>query len=227
MGNNRRRLISVIKPVPSVFIFAAQSKSMIEKEMLTSGMGYNEYRELTAQMAAEGKTTGPEQSESRIDFTKLNESRMKRLDKTIEVPAELKKMVQSVVCDHVWILLSESWCGDSAQNIPIIAKVAEASPKVELRVLLRDENLEFMDRYITNGGRGIPKLIAFDKNTLEELWQWGPRPAPAQQLMLDNKRTQAKPMDEVKKDIQVWYNNDKGRTLIEEFLALLAPCIPA
>lgn len=200
---------------------------MIEQATIDKAMSYPEYRELTARMAAEGKTTGPEQTESRIQFTQLNESRMKRIDKTVVVPDELKEMVKMVTCDHIWLVLSESWCGDSAQNIPIIAKVADESPRVELKVLLRDENLDVMDRYITDGGRGIPKLIAFDKNTKEELWQWGPRPKPAQQLMLDNKKTQAKPMDEVKKDIQIWYNKDKGQTIIQEFLLLLAPCITA
>lgn len=198
---------------------------MIERKELENAMSYAEYRALTKSLVADEKSTGPEQTEARIQFTALNESRMNRLDKKIEVPEELKNIVQSIVCEQTWVVLSESWCGDAAQVIPIIAKVADVTPKVELKILLRDNNLDVMDRYLTNGGRSVPKLVSFDTNTLEQMWEWGPRPAPAQKLMTDNKRTQAKPMDEVKKDIQIWYNKDKGRTLIEEFILLLAPCI--
>ncbi len=60
------------------------------------------------------------------------------------------------------LVLAEDWCGDASNTIPVLAKVAEQVPGLELRVLRRDEHPEVMDRYLTNGARSIPIVIALD-----------------------------------------------------------------
>src|SRR5699024_10431507 len=74
----------------------------------------------------------------------------------------------------------EGWCGDAAQCLPAIYKMAQESENIGLKLILRDEHLEIMDQYLTNGGRSIPKLICLDAESLEEKGTCEPRPASIQ-----------------------------------------------
>jgi len=117
------------------------------------------------------------------------------------------------------MIITETWCGDSAQSIPILAKAASLNDKINLRIVLRDENLNIMDSYLTNGSRSIPKLVAFDEND-NELFQWGPRPQQAQNLMLKMKNDGA-PKDEMNKQLHLWYAKDRGNEIEKELIELL------
>lgn len=76
------------------------------------------------------------------------------------------------------MVITEPWCGDSAFLLPVIAKASALDEHVTLRNLLRDDNLDIMDQYLTGGSRSIPKLVAFSAEG-EELCTWGPRPEEA------------------------------------------------
>ena len=153
-------------------------------------------------------------------YTKLNWSRMRRLDKQSKINTSLAKKVEAIEGKQVWLVLVEGWCGDVAQNLPVIQKMVELNPNIELRMIFRDENLDVMDAYLTNGGRSIPKLIAMDADSLEELWTWGPRPAPVQEMVEEYKKTGG-PYSEFSEKVQKWYNGDKTQTLQNEFEALI------
>ena len=154
------------------------------KEYLNASLSYDEYRGLIEELVEEGKTTGPNQSESLANFTRLNRQRMNRLEKTIELGLDLKTATQTSSRKQTWLIITEAWCGDAAQNIPIIEKIAAESDIIETRYILRDENPELIDRFLTNGARSIPKVIALDTDLLEVLWTWGARPKAAQELYL-------------------------------------------
>lgn len=193
---------------------------MITKEQFESGYTYSEYRKLVQTEFDNGRSTGLDRSEEHLNYTELNLFRMKRLDKTIELEEELKKQLAKLPCRVNWLVLAEGWCGDAAQNLPILNKMAEASPKIKLRILLRDENLDVMDHYLTNGGRAIPKLIIMDEN-MNEVDTWGPRPGVVQEMVMENKRIGKVPYSEFSKVVQKWYSTDKGKTLGAEMLAVL------
>ncbi len=108
------------------------------------------------------------------DYRKLNFQRSSRLEKTFVPSEETRQIFSNIIKKQKWILITESWCGDSAQNLPIIAKLAELNSLIDFKIVLRDSNLDFMDLYLTNGGRAIPKLIVFDEND-NELFRWGPQ----------------------------------------------------
>ncbi|GJM60052.1 thioredoxin family protein [Persicobacter diffluens] len=190
-------------------------------EKIEQGYSYAEYRALTDQLLSEGKTTGDNQSEAMIEYTQLNVQRMKRAEKVFMLNEETEKHLQAIDRPIYWVVLSEAWCGDAALNLPAIAKMAEVNDHIKLSILLRDENPEVMDQYLTNGGRSIPKLIAVDAESGAELFTWGPRPAPAQQIVLDWKASGSTNPDEKNVAIQKWYAKDKGLTIQEEFIALL------
>lgn len=195
-------------------------KDMITKEQFESGMTYKEYRSMIDELFENGKTTGTDHSEGILNYTKMNIQRMKRLDKTIELDQELIDQLKSVPCPVNWLLITEAWCGDAAQNVPILNKMAEASPNINLKLILRDENLEIMDQYLTNGGRAIPKLVILDGD-MNEIATWGPRPSIIQEMVMENKRLGAMPYSEFGKVVQKWYASDKGKSLQREMMDVI------
>ncbi|WP_242927793.1 thioredoxin family protein [Pontibacter vulgaris] len=197
------------------------SNTVITKEHLAKALTYTQYREMTDQLLAEGKTTGPNQSEAMIEYTRMNVHRMRRVEKTTVLTDELLQVLLSVQTKMVWAILTEPWCGDAAQIVPALVKIADASPNIEVKLLLRDENPEVMDAYLTNGGRSIPKLVALKADTLEELGTWGPRPEPAQKLFLEMKANNT-PYQEFVEKLHGWYAKDRSQTLQQEFKLLLA-----
>lgn len=197
---------------------------MKANELITKAEKYTYagYRQLLENLMAEGKTTGTNQSSDMVDYAKLNNQRMSRLDKTLILIPELETALTNLNRNLLWVVITEGWCGDAAQNVPLIGKIAETAPnKINLQLVLRDENLELMDRYLTNGGRSIPKLICFDAETKEELGIWGPRPAEAQELFLSLKSNPNLSKDEFITAVHQWYSQDKTRTMQKEFATLL------
>ena len=192
----------------------------ITQEHLASAISYMQYLEMIDRLLAEGKTTGDNHSEEMVEYTRMNMHRMYRMEKTVVLDDEIVQLLLSVENKMTWLVLTEAWCGDAAQNIPAIAKIADASPLIEVRFLLRDEHPELMDAYLTNGTRSIPKLIALDADTLEVLGTWGPRPEPAQQLVLEAKENNL-PFKEMAEKLHGWYAKDRSRTLQQDFKCLL------
>lgn len=197
--------------------------------LLEQAMDYPRYRQLIDELWALGKTTGDNHSEAMLHYTQLNITRMKRLDKTARLSEETLSVLHRLDRPLIWLTLTEAWCGDAAQSIPVLAKMAEQSEHISLKLLLRDEQPELMDAFLTNGGRSIPKAIIVDAETREVLGSWGPRPA-ALQLIVDAARKElASITDEAEKKAQYqllttvaqkWYAKDKTKSVQEEFLAL-------
>src|SRR5919107_1466896 len=77
------------------------------------------------------------------------------------------------------LVLSEDWCGDAVNTVPIVARLADRCPNVDLRVLARDENPDIMDAHLTGSSRSIPVIIVLDDAYEERGW-WGPRPTVLQ-----------------------------------------------
>lgn len=194
-------------------------KDIIQKS-LENTLSYIEYRNLVSSLLSEGKSTGPNQSEELTNYSMLNDRRMKRLDKTIKISEETAQKIKTISNAQTWLLITEGWCGDAAQNTPIIHKMAELNDKIDLKLALRDENVALMDLFLTNGGRAIPKLIALNKNN-DVLFTWGPRPTIATQMVADYKAKHGAIDAQFKQDLQVWYNKDKGQSLQQDFLSLL------
>jgi len=192
-------------------------KNVIDISKIKNRYSYEEYMNLSEELVEQKRTTGLSQSESLIEYTKLNYFRMTRVDKTMVVKNDVKELIESIDEKKYWILITEAWCGDAAQIVPIIGRLAELNKNIELMIILRDENTELMDKYLTNGARSIPMLISLNKN-FEEEWHWGPRPRPAQAMVIENKETQALSFDEIKKQVQLWYAEDKTNTTQLEIL---------
>ena len=188
---------------------------------LANGCSYPEYRTVVSALLKEGKSSGNEQSEDLTHYSELNETRMNRLDKTIVISDENIQKLQQLKRDYIWLVISEGWCGDAAQILPVINKMAHYSEKIELKLVFRDENEDLIKLFLTNGTKSIPKLIILDKNTVEVLGDFGPRPTQARQLIIDYKAQHGIVDEQAKTDLQLWYLHDKGLSTQKEILALL------
>lgn len=193
----------------------------VDLSLCKSVMDYSQYFALVKQLAEQNQTSGLEQSAQRIQATRLNAQRMKRLTTTLELLPEIKMELSQTRNQWKWFILSEAWCGDGAQNIPVIAKIASFLPNVSLQILLRDENPEIMDAYLTNGSRSIPKLICLDDKN-REVGTWGPRPQAIQQKVLElKKQNPTISHDDFLLQLHSWYAQDKGISLQQEIISLL------
>lgn len=195
-------------------------KNIIDISKLNNRYTYEEYLKLSENLVEQKRTTGASQSEALIEYTKLNYFRLSRVDKTMVLRSDVQEAVKIVNKKKYWILITESWCGDAAQTVPVIGNLAALNKNIELIVILRDENLETMDKYLTNGTRSIPILISLNEK-FEEEWRWGPRPKPAQSIVIENKETKVFSPDEMKKQIQLWYAEDKTNTTQLEIMKLI------
>ena len=190
------------------------------KNYIEKSMTYAEYIKLIDDLLLDGKTTGTNQSEAMFNYGKLNRQRMHRLEKTIVLNDSLREKAGRADRKMIWLIITEGWCGDAAQNIPTIEKIAAASENIETRYVLRDENLELMDAYLTGNARSIPKLIALDAETLEELGTWGPRAQAAMDYFVEM-RDSGMEKPEMMENLQRWYLKDKERSVQAEFENLL------
>ncbi|MBP2283918.1 hypothetical protein H4V97_002236 [Flavobacterium sp. CG_23.5] len=196
-------------------------KVQIAKALFNSH-SYAEYRKLVSDLLLENKSTGNEQSEDLTLYSTLNETRMNRLDKTMDITDENGFKLKSLKGEYIWLVISEGWCGDAAQIMPIVNKMAIESGKIELKIVLRDENEDLMNLYLTNKGKAIPIVIIIDKETGNLLGHWGPRPKGAADLIKNYKKEFGSLDEKAKTDLQLWYLHDKGLTTQEELINLMA-----
>ena len=199
--------------------------TVITSDHLAASQSYPEYQRMITALLAEDKTTGNNHSEAMLHYTQLNQQRMQRLDRVAQLTDVLLGKLASVSTVWTWLVLTEAWCGDAAQSIPLMAKMAEASPLITLKLLLRDEHPEVMDAYLTNESRSIPKLICLTQD-LREVGTWGPRPAEAQRLMNDFRQQHPdEDYQALAKEMQLWYARNRTQAIQKEFVELLSKWI--
>ncbi|MDP3441545.1 MAG: thioredoxin family protein [Ignavibacteria bacterium] len=188
------------------------------------GLTYNDFwNQFELKLNSQKSGNLSEEEKNQANQLKLNFQRSSRINRTYEISENLKNVLDKLEITQNWILITEDWCGDSAQNVPYIAKIANYSSKINLRILARDQNLDLMDKYLTNGARAIPKLIAFDEQG-DELFQWGARPKEAQDLVTQLKN-EGKSKTEFLEALHLWYGKNRGKNLETEFLEILQKLI--
>ncbi|WKD85690.1 hypothetical protein KCTC32516_01035 [Polaribacter huanghezhanensis] len=192
----------------------------IIKESLAKSLSYKTYRKIVSDLLDEGKSTGPEQSADLLNYSILNDARMNRLDKKTKLTDATIEALKSTKNKQTWLLITESWCGDAAQIMPVINKMSLQSDNVNLKVVLRDENEALMNQFLTNGSKSIPKLVVLNENE-EVISSWGPRPSIATKMVNDYKEKHGGLDADFKRDLQVWYNKNKGENIQEDVVAFL------
>lgn len=195
-------------------------KKKLITEKLQNSLSYKQFRQLS-ERNVKGVNTDfiNEMERAYYNYRKLNLARVTRLEKSYHPTEEAKNIFSKITAPQIWLVITEDWCGDSAQTLPVIAALSELNDNISLKIILRNNNLDLMDLYLTHGKRSIPKLISFDKE-LNELFVWGPRPSQAITLINDLTK-QGVSKQEVTKQLHLWYAKDGGFTTEKELLAKL------
>ena len=183
------------------------------------GLTYAAYMDVMAGAADAPEPADDAEAAERISYTKLNLHRSGRISRTWRPSDELAALAARLAGPQLWMALTEPWCGDSAQCLPCLAVLAKDLPAVDLRMVLRDDNLDIMDQFLTDGKKSIPILVAFDPDGAE-LFRWGPRPAAAQ-AVVDEAKTEGLEKPDMLERLHLWYGRDRGKHLDAEFAAVL------
>jgi thiol-disulfide isomerase/thioredoxin len=176
---------------------------------------YSEYQSFFEGLALDNS------SDELIKKIKLNWSSAKRGDKTYVSLPETTQFLSNLKKKYKLLIITEPWCGDAAQIVPVIAGLAKESSNLEVEVVLRDENDSLMSRHLTNGGKAVPIIVIVDQNTDEELGSWGPRPSEAQKIVIAYKalpEEERAPYSDFVQKMKMWYKNDKTVSIQQEFI---------
>ena len=139
----------------------------------------------------------------------------------LPTPPDVLARVAAVPGAWRLLVLSEDWCGDAANTVPVLARLADEAPTLDLRLLARDGHLDLMDEHLTGErrSRSIPVALLLDADGREHAW-WGPRPAPLQAWFL-SPEAQALATDERYRELRKWYARDRGRTTLDEVVTMI------
>ena len=193
----------------------------IDAALLKRTFTFNQYYQFVEGLIKEGKTTGVNQSERLANYTKLNFQRLKRISRNLKLTPEIKRLIYEIESEMLWIVIVEAWCGDVPQNLPYFYRISELSDRINLQIILRDENHEIMDQFLTNGTRSIPKMICLHPQTYEIAGTWGPRPAGAKEIVQELLRDPSITKDMRNEAVQRWYLDNEGKQLQKELMKLI------
>ena len=202
--------------------YTLKEKEELIAQALKEAMTYSEYLQLFEQHVLNSSSTYPIASESMAQYTKLNWARAKRVGKTLQIPDQIERDFSQYEADHTWLVITESWCGDAAQSLPIMQRLLELSNGAQIKIVLRDQHPDLMDAFLFDGTRSIPVLIVFDNDNGKIIGSWGPRPSVVNEQVRQYKKQHGELTAEFKKDLQRWYNKDKGLTTMRDLQNLIA-----
>jgi hypothetical protein len=99
-----------------------------------------------------------------VERMKVNREKMLQHVDEVQVPPNDVDWWRSRGKINAYVLTYDG-CGDALYNIPILAKIAQQAPNVDLRVVQRDENLDIIDQHLNQGlYRSVPCFIFLDEN---------------------------------------------------------------
>ena len=164
--------------------------------------------------AFERGTTFPEF----LEETRANRELWQAYAARAPLDEEAAERIRNVGGRFRFLVLTDDWCGDAVNTVPVVARLADAAPNVELRIVPRDAFPELRDRHLTNGSRSIPVVVLLDEHGAPQ-GAWGPRPDPLQAWFQEDLRTM--PKDERYREIRKWYARDRGATTAREIADLV------
>jgi thiol-disulfide isomerase/thioredoxin len=204
----------------------------IDIQQLKNAMTYAAYCQKVEELVALGKTTTIEEKPNPniLAYTFANLERMKRLDAHTELTSEILTTLSKITEPTILLDITEGWCGDASQIVPVIEHIAQANPNIEHVLIFRDEHLDIMDAFLTDGGRSIPKIVILNKKGAV-LGSWGPRPESLNAIIkiwrtkmeaLPTKEERKVYFETLKSEVHAWYDGDKTLSIQQEFGQVLA-----
>jgi hypothetical protein len=197
----------------------APTAPVLTAEQFATGLSYPAYRQHITEVLV---TPTPDPHLAKLlPHYQENVARMDRETPTIALLPELRAALGQLTQPYTWAIITEGWCGDASHTVPLLEAVAQASGgHLTTRYFLRDAHPDFIDRYLTNGGRAIPIAVVLHADSRTEAAVWGPRPAPLQAIMQELKARET-PFKEIIAQVNAWYAQDATRTTQHELLAMV------
>jgi len=192
------------------------------KETLANAISHDEYFELAKSIINSSEKQKPYDNEGYLNYTISNIQRAEKIIRNFQLDKKLYNNLSEEIESWTWVLLTEPWCGDSSFIEPVLyAMSVAAAGEIDFKILLRDENHETMNHFLTNGGMAIPKLICLDKD-LNVLGTFGPRPKILQEQFSEWKKDGLVEQleDKIKRTYR-WYRKDKNESIQKEFIRLV------
>jgi len=194
---------------------------VLTEEQFKSGITFDDFlAETERKVAATDVTSLDQEALETFKYTDLNVHRMKRGIKSFTPDEQLVELVNKSSAGTKWLVITEDWCGDSAQCLPGLYLMAKANPSIEFRIFERDKNPELMDKYLTNGTRSVPILVGMNEQ-FEEIFHWGSRPKEAADLVKEWKAQGLEKAEFIER-LHVWYGRNRCKALQEEIKTILA-----
>ncbi|MFM7016535.1 MAG: thioredoxin family protein [Bacteroidota bacterium] len=187
--------------------------------ILQEGISYESYCLKMKELVEAQTTSGDDKSLERIEFTKLNLHRMKRINE--DLPLLTKYSLGFPISAAI---ITEAWCGDSAQNIPWLEHFVNAcSPKIPTYYFFRDEHPGFMNQFLTNGSRSIPICIFFNPINGNVYGTWGPRPEEIKSWLSDFRKQNPELTKHVWEiELHKYYTKNKGQAITRDLKNLIS-----
>ncbi len=196
-------------------------KGLFNKFNLSSVYTYKQYLDFSEEKISKiNKNELDEKGKKLFEYSRLNLVRSYRIQKSYRLKSEIVDLFNGINEKQIWLVITEDWCGDSAQNLPYIYNYVRNVQNIDFRIILRDDNLEFVDNYFNHtSSRSIPRILGFNSFG-KELFRWGPRPKVAnnlvQQLMKEGKERTV-----INEKLHLWYGRNKGKELEKEIVEIL------
>lgn len=184
------------------------------------GMTFNAYQNYwEAERTADLPDDADASDRRMMHYLNYNHERQASVHDAYTVSDQLNAALEELDTPQTWMVITEPWCGDSAFNLPVIVEAAQSHPGIDLRILLRDDNLDLMDRFLTGGSRSIPKLVGLDAEGAV-LFTWGPRPQAAQDRY-DALNADGKDKMAIVKALLDWYDEGGWQHVEDELIETL------
>lgn len=192
------------------------------KEVLAKALSHDEYFELAKNIIDRAEKQKPYDNEAYLNYTISNIQRAEKIIRNFQLDKKLYNNLSDGIQDWTWVLLTEPWCGDSSFIEPVLyAMSIAAAGEIDFKILLRDENQEIMNQFLTNGGMAIPMLVCLDKE-LNVLGTFGPRPTALQEQFSEwQKDGMVAVLEDKIKLTYRWYHKDKNESIQKEFIRLV------
>ncbi|MBS7334075.1 MAG: thioredoxin family protein [Weeksellaceae bacterium] len=155
-----------------------------------------------------------------VPYYAINLKQSREIRKNFRYNPGMEKKAKSYNADIKFLIISEGWCEDASQIVPVVDRLAETIG-VECKFVFRDENIELMEEYNTNGSHSIPIIIGVTPDG-DEAFRFGPRPAKAMNFTERFKRDPDKySRADFEEDLDRYYLENHGQDIITEILELI------
>ncbi|MFV0140323.1 thioredoxin family protein [Empedobacter falsenii] len=188
------------------------------EEYINKGLTYEDYiTRVEDELENEIENDDPKEY---VQYYALGLQRMNRVYKTFKLNPAQETRIKSTANNFKLLIITEGWCGDASQILPVVERFAN-DLNVSTHYIFRDENMDLMEKYKTNGAASIPIIIGVNEDN-EEAFRFGPRPKAGMEMLARFKNNPDKySADEFHEDLQHFYNKNKGEDIVNEILDLI------